>query len=527
MDLITPVARYADRVLDRCRDRFGPRRTPLLADGLDLHTHEPIQWEQAVPSNLASQQAFLRTLVSLDALTDNPAYGRATREWIDFALQTLADPVSDLLYWGGHTTWDLAADAPLLGNHELKSVYPDYAYLHHINPDVTARHITAFWDRHIWDWSTLLFNRHGEYVEWNRATAWQHTFAGGPVPIVENTALSFINTGSDLIHAAVELARLENHDTPLTWAMHLLSRYEQIRHEDTGLAGYQFNHREPCRVRASFKPPLGARAEVNEVTVIHAGTIQTRYGRAAIALLNLHEQLHRHPTTAARRDAAQKLLEFVVRDLTALAAHSWDPAEQGFHSVLADGTRLSPSNAQDGVGYCRPAKLGILPPNGLMLLAYARAFRLTADAGLGDMARTLASSIGLLGEAPARSPIPAHKLPPPARAADLPACSLVGLVDLHAATGERSFLNAALTLAATLLEQRPVDRLFTPHDAENARATLNDPLPVALLHVAVAQHNANTSAKPTEPALPPFYASGGWFDPKVIIARRQTEAPRG
>ena len=71
--------------------------------------------------------------------------------------------------------------------------------------------------------------------------------------------LSFINTGSDLVYAAAELFRLHGEERALGWAGNLVSRYVQIRHPRTGLGAYQFNHREPCRVRESFKPPLGDR----------------------------------------------------------------------------------------------------------------------------------------------------------------------------------------------------------------------------------------------------------------------------
>ena len=64
------------------------------------------------------------------------------------------------------------------------------------------RFVDAFWHQHIWDWSTLLFNRHGEYEDWDRARAWPADFTGGPVPMIGDSALYFVNTGSALILAA-------------------------------------------------------------------------------------------------------------------------------------------------------------------------------------------------------------------------------------------------------------------------------------------------------------------------------------
>ena len=64
--LIDLVAQYADDVLARCSDE----QTPLLCDGLDAQTGDPLRWEDHSLSNLACQQNFLRVLDALTALTD-------------------------------------------------------------------------------------------------------------------------------------------------------------------------------------------------------------------------------------------------------------------------------------------------------------------------------------------------------------------------------------------------------------------------------------------------------------------------
>ena len=113
---IALVTRYAEGVLARLSDK----RTPLLYDGLDLASGEPLCWEGHALSNLACQQNFLRTLDALSALTGDTRHRDRADDWISRALVELRDPASDLLYWGGHSSYDLAAGAPLVGNHELK-----------------------------------------------------------------------------------------------------------------------------------------------------------------------------------------------------------------------------------------------------------------------------------------------------------------------------------------------------------------------------------------------------------------------
>ena len=485
MGFIDEVKTFAENVLKRCRDRYGPKSSPLLVDSIDLETGEPERWEGHVLSNLARQMNFLRTLDALHRLTGERIWRERAEEWIGYALEELQDETSGLLYWGGHSSYDLLRDEPLIGCHELKCVYPHYPFLYEVNPGRTRRLIEAFWNLHVVDWSTLLFNRHGGYKAWDETSPWDHEYRGGPVPIIDNKVLSFINTGSDLIYAGASLSALSGDPKPLTWAKRLLKRYDEIRHEKTGLGGYQFNHREPCRVRISFKKPLGDRPDVNETTVITNGVILTRYGRVAVTLLNLFETLG--PAEG------REFLEFVRKDLTALAEYSYDFSERTFTPLLYDGTRLSPSDCYEDVGYCRPGKLRKVPANGLMFLAYAKAFRLTGEELLKRVALSLLEGIKR----------------PEERGADEGAYLVFGLLELYGAEGG-AYLKSALRLGRELSDRFFIDGFFT---VDGHRVSLNSTLPLALLHL----ENAGGDG-PVE--LPAFYPSTSGFDPKVIIARR-------
>ena len=138
---INLITNYTDDVLAR----LGDQRTALLYDGLDLASDKPLCWEGHALSNLACQQNFLRTLDALSTLSGDARHRDRADEWIDHALALLRDPASDLLYWGGHSSYDLGADNPIVGNHELKCVYPHYDYLFRVNADTICRFVEAFW----------------------------------------------------------------------------------------------------------------------------------------------------------------------------------------------------------------------------------------------------------------------------------------------------------------------------------------------------------------------------------------------
>lgn len=479
--------------------------TPLLADGLDLATGQPLRWSDQVTANFACQQNHLRTLDALGTLTGDSKFHAKADEWAGAALDRSVDPASSLLYWGGHTSYDLLADEPIVGNHEMKCVYPHYAYLHRVRPDVTAQFIEACWHAHIWDWGTLLFNRHGLFEPWEQA--WNSDFAGGPLPIVENTALSFINTGSDLILSGVMLHALTGSDPGLRAAFNLLSRYDQVRHSDTGLGAYQFNHRDPCRVRASFKPPYDTREDVNETTVVTDGVIKTRYGRAEICFANALE--------AVGESAGGPLRDFIVKDLTALADHSYNEDEHAFIPCLNDGTPFGPDHSNE-VGYCPPSKLRKVHANGLMFLAYARAYRLTKVDRFLDVARSLAAGMGWPSlEKPVRENGPASPADPHGwvNTGQNDAAALFGLLDLHDATGEAGILDGAASLAEVVRQRYTVDDLLVS-DEPKGETNIDSALPLALLHIEGAKQGDRSS-------LPAFFPNNTYFDPKIVIRLRK------
>jgi hypothetical protein len=503
--LLSAVSTHVDRVFERC----VASGTGLLADGIDLDTGKQLEWSGQTTTNLACQQNFLRTLDALSAVTGNNSYRDRADKWIAEAIAKIQDPVSGLFYWGGHTSYDFVADEPILGNHEMKCVYPHYAALHRAAPEAVSRFIEANWHAHIWDWQTLLFNRHGEYVAWDQK--WDAEFEGGPVPIVENTALSFVNTGSDLILCGAMLHKLTGDETPLRWSNHLLSRYEQIRHPETGLAGYQFNHRDPCRVRASFKKPLFARDDITEVSVVTNNVIKVRYARAAVTFMNAYAELG--------PEVGRPLIDLVTRDLTALADHCYNPDDHCFYPAINDGTRLYPENAND-IGYCPPAKLTKVPADGLLFLSYARAYNLTRHEPFFAVAVSIAEGMGWQGLV-----VPEHladsDLSPDPHGWVLfgqnDVCALYGLLELYTATEDKSILDSARTLGLQLLHHYTRDGLIVSH-GQTGETSIDTGLPLALLHLAAAETG-------TRDTLADFYANNTYFDPKIVIRKRQAASP--
>src|SRR5688572_6420467 len=78
------VRTFADMVLEHGRDTYGKTHTPLFSDGLQAETSEPVRWKKGGQSwvlcNFASQQALMRTLDGLSALTKDRKYRQAAED---------------------------------------------------------------------------------------------------------------------------------------------------------------------------------------------------------------------------------------------------------------------------------------------------------------------------------------------------------------------------------------------------------------------------------------------------------------
>ena len=397
------VVTFANNVLEKGRDRYGEKPTPLLVDGINVDTFEPVTWvhrgEAWIPSNLASQQILFRTLTGLSNLTGDPRYKQAALDAIAYHFDLLRSPCG-LLFWGGHRFVDLRT-GNFVGeqnSHELKFSLPFYQLMWDLNPAATEQYLKALWNAHVLDWATLDMNRHGRYGK-EMGTLWENTFED-PEPFFEADGLTFLNCGSDLIYAGALLYRFTGDEDALTWSKRLAQQYVKARHPETGLGVYQYT--KPVRRQ---QPPetgplpttsnYGDRAEnqfgaeFGEVAregymLRNPGSI---YGNNAILQLQLAELLG---------DEGNEFLTWTRDGLLAFARHGYDPETNLCRPMWADGTDLT-DYVMKRDGYYGKAgtviRVQSAPP--LLLWSYTLAHRLTGDPAIWETARAMARGNGL------------------------------------------------------------------------------------------------------------------------------------
>ncbi|MGG4035981.1 hypothetical protein ABEV74_20025 [Paenibacillus cisolokensis] len=481
--LLKAVIRHADFVLRHAVDRAGG--TPLFVNAVAAADGAPVRHDydhvdrRALLASPASQQHWLRALAALSVLTGDPGYREAAEAVFRHLLQSCTD-ASGLIYWGGHTAFDLEnrrfAFAPDKAKvHELKCHYPDYGLMWSADPEGTKRYVEAMWNAHILDWKKLDFNRHGPYGT-PRGPVWKHVYAGGSV-FFWGKGLTFVNAGSDLYYGAAMLAKLSGDSAPLVWAKRLAGRYVETRRDGIGISGYQFS--QSANSWCAGPAVRGDRAQYQIAPLVPADRL-------------VYESTLFKPVPAVVRcqlvigetlgDEGAEFARWACEEMAAWGRVAYRRSDNRFTPMLTDGWPLE-GLVLDRRGYFGPKgkTISAIPAGADFLWMYAMGYRSTGDPFLWRMARDIGRGIGIgdIGErdgedadlAPERAPL----------AATAEECRIMyGLLELHRATGRPDLLDAAF---------RAAKRCLAAHEREGrfeggGIVFTDDPAPLSLLHVA-------------------------------------------
>ncbi len=517
---IEAVQTFADNVLEKGIDQWSGKNTPLLADGINLETGEPLEYvyngeigvrgEGGEPNswimhNLANQQNLFRTLVALTNLTGETKYREAAEKSFRYHFDVLRSDCG-LLRWGGHQIIDLRTLKPIghswrtnVHVHELNVVFPFYELMWDVDKDATIKFIRAHWNAHILDWEKLDFNRHGNFGK-SLGELWNNEFSY-PEPFFEGNGLTFVISAMDLIYSAGMLYTLNNEDGAIKWAKLLAGQYVKARHPETGLGTFQFS--KPIRRNQLPEGPLtgtltwssyGDRAEnqfgkdfpdvAREGWAIFGGSM---YSVPSLIQLELAEKLNEH---------GKDLLKWTVDGLKAYAKYGYNPDKNEFRPMWADGTDLS-NYAFTRTGYYGPEGrvLNSTKADELFLFTYARAFRLSKDTELWEVIRSMMKHLNL-GD-PGASPEKPEGLN--INTDNSTANAVFALLELNNAVESDAYLKLAELVGNNILD-RSFHKGFFLKDEKSETASFNTEEPLALLSLEAALRK--------KPELVPVYSAG-------------------
>ena len=408
-DRLTVIKKYADKVLETGRDQWSGQETPLFIDGVHVDTGDPVVWihqsgRKYLISNMASQQNLFRVLTGLTNLTGDERYKNAAKEAIQYMFDRFTSP-GGLLYWGGHQFVDLRTLQRVrdIDNdaHEFKYHFPYYELMYEVDPEATIQFLRGLWNAHVVDWGVLDMNRHGSWSNSWRGDEWEREF-DDPEPFFEGSGLTFLNAGADLIYAAAKLYEFNEEEGALDWAQRLHGMYVKARHPDTGLGAVQYSKPERVNTPPDTGPlptnqSYGDRAE-NQFGAVYGdvareGWVHWTSGSSSIysitgfMLMGLAEALE--------GEAGDYFLQTTIDNLTALATHAYIPETNQMKPLWADGTDLT-GQSYPRTGYYGDAGTVWRRSSASVgyLLPYARAYRLSNDPQMWEMARNIAQGIG-------------------------------------------------------------------------------------------------------------------------------------
>ncbi len=475
------VQAFADTVIKHGRDTYGDKHTPLFVDGLHADTLEPAIWkkdgESWVLCNVASQQPLFRLLDGLTVLTGEDSYRKAAKKATRFTFNHLQAP-NGLLYWGGHTAWDLKQEKPV-GQyddliHEVKGHQPYYRFMWQVDPESTRQLMEAIWGGHILDWSRLDYNRHASGTK-PAEPKWDHSFNDSisvPFP-AKGSNLSFANVTPPLMHSGVQLAVLDKNKDALHWTRRLAYRWQEGKHPETGLCGGQLSYREHDRAQDA----LGhVHPNINEAQIVASYHQTCRYHNNPLTQIQGGETLIQAGGDYAK--VGKELIDWALDDLKIYAKQCYDPATGKFIAKMIDGTPLKWQEAK--TGYYVPESFAPRGPNGSLFWGYALAYRLSKDKEHWHMIREIGKHKGLgdLGTAKGNG-----------RALNLKTNTdewqlIYALLEIHRAVDDSAILELAKRIADNLLKFQKENGLFPRPGRSYART--GDEVPLTLLHLTAA-----------------------------------------
>ena len=181
------VRRYADVMIERGRDTYGPKKSGLLLSALDRMTLSPLTarpappggirredrtgrpWEALTGANPQHDQNLLRVLYVLSEITGEARYGQVADEELLWFLNNTLSPATNLLPWGEHLSWDVMRDEPIAGGtvvmHEFARPWVLWDRCFTLAPEASRRFSLGLWEHQIANHETGAFDRHAPYFE--------------------------------------------------------------------------------------------------------------------------------------------------------------------------------------------------------------------------------------------------------------------------------------------------------------------------------------------------------------------------
>ncbi|TFG44839.1 MAG: hypothetical protein E4H40_08975 [Candidatus Brocadiia bacterium] len=191
-DYLTTVKAYAETMIDKGRDTYGPVKSPLFAAALDRHKYilfsdtsriEGIRnGDRALKgANPMHDQDLYQVLYCLSVLTGDPHYTAEADKALKWFFENCQSPETGLMAWGEHIGWDFTNET--LGtarsaNHEFFGQWVLWENSFKMAPEACTKFARGLWDHQIHEHSGN-FSRHAQWDKHLTGTQNEYPRHGG------------------------------------------------------------------------------------------------------------------------------------------------------------------------------------------------------------------------------------------------------------------------------------------------------------------------------------------------------------
>ncbi|MBI4581919.1 MAG: hypothetical protein HY718_19635 [Planctomycetes bacterium] len=224
------IYKYADAMLEKGRDTYGPTKSMMFLSALDRTTMAPLTtrpaapggirredrvgqpWSELVGANPQLDQNFLRLLYVLRGLSSQEKYAAAADAELKFFLENAASPETRLLAWGEHMFWNVMTDEPNPKEgavHEFSRPWLLWDRCFELAPEASKRFALGLWEHQIANQKTGAYDRHAAY--WKHGAKDGMDFARHGGFYIRTWAGAYAHTGDEVFLKAIDavLARFE------------------------------------------------------------------------------------------------------------------------------------------------------------------------------------------------------------------------------------------------------------------------------------------------------------------------------
>jgi hypothetical protein len=186
-DFLRVVRKYADTMIERGRDMYGPQKSGLFLSALDRMTLTPLTLRPTAPGGIRRgdrsgrawtamnganphlDQNLLRIFYALSEITGDKRYAQAADEELTWFFNNTMSPKTSLLPWGEHLSWDVMLDVPISGGdemmHEFARPWVLWDRCFELAPAASEKFALGLWEHQIANHKTGGFDRHAPYFE--------------------------------------------------------------------------------------------------------------------------------------------------------------------------------------------------------------------------------------------------------------------------------------------------------------------------------------------------------------------------